>query len=51
MFSSNVGGFLLEYWNPETKVFDFDRNDEIISGCLITEGGEIIQERIKELYE
>ncbi|HRI89164.1 MAG TPA: Re/Si-specific NAD(P)(+) transhydrogenase subunit alpha [Candidatus Hydrogenedentes bacterium] len=50
MYSSNVTSLVEEFWNKESKTFTIDQNDEIIRGCLITHGGEIVNETIKTLY-
>jgi len=50
MYSSNVGGFLEEFWNKDAKTFSLDRDDEIIRGCLVTHGGEIVNDTINAAY-
>ena len=50
MYSSNIGSFISEFWNGETKELILDPEDEIVAGCVVTRNGEIVNERIKELY-
>ncbi len=49
MYSSNLFNLVSEYWNDEEKVFNLDQEDDIVQGCLITHGGEIVNEAIKNL--
>jgi NAD(P) transhydrogenase subunit alpha len=46
MYSSNIGNFILEFWDPERGTLDLDPADEIISGCLATADGKIINEKL-----
>ena len=49
MYSSNLYNMLNEYWDEENKSFVLNREDDIIKGCLITHGGAIVNETIKNL--
>ena len=49
MYSSNLYNMVNEYWDAENKSFVLDRENEIIQGCLITHGGAIVNETIKNL--
>ncbi len=49
MYSSNLYNMLNEYWDKESNSFVLDRENEIIKGCLITCGGAIVNETIKNL--
>ena len=42
------GMFAFAIYNKETKEFEVKRTDEIMKGCLLTQGGAIIHERFKE---
>jgi H+-translocating NAD(P) transhydrogenase subunit alpha len=46
MYSSNICNFLNEFWNREEGVLKLDRQDEIIAGCLVTDKGKIVNERL-----
>jgi len=45
MFSGNITAFLTHFWNDEQKAFNLNTSDEIIKGCLITDGGKIVHEK------
>jgi NAD(P) transhydrogenase subunit alpha len=45
MFSSNIGNFLEHFWDKEEKGFKFDLEDEILKGCVLTHGGEVVHKR------
>lgn len=49
MYSSNLFNMVNEYWDQENKSFVLDRENEIIKGCLITHGGAVVNETIKNL--
>ncbi len=49
MYSSNLFNMVNEYWDKENKSFVLDRENDIIQGCLITHGGAIVNETIKNL--
>lgn len=49
MYSSNLFNMLSEYWDKESKSFVLDQENDIIQGCLITHGGAIVNETIKNL--
>ena len=49
MYSSNLLNMVSEYWDKENKSFVLDQENEIIKGCLITHGGAIVNETIKNL--
>jgi H+-translocating NAD(P) transhydrogenase subunit alpha len=49
MYSSNIVNLLDEFWNKESKELRLDPADDIIKGCVITRGGEIVNETIKKL--
>lgn len=51
MFSSNLYNFIEHFWDKEAGSFKLDRDDEIIQGCLITHGGEIVNPAIKAAAE
>ena len=49
MYSSNLLNMVSEYWDKESNSFALDQENEIIKGCLITHGGAIVNETIKNL--
>jgi NAD(P) transhydrogenase subunit alpha len=51
MYSSNLGNFVEHFWDKEAKAFRLDREDEIIKGCLVTHGGDIVNEVVRKALE
>ncbi|MDA0788431.1 MAG: Re/Si-specific NAD(P)(+) transhydrogenase subunit alpha [Proteobacteria bacterium] len=47
MYSSNLFNLVSEYWDSEASQFNLDLEDDILKGCVITHGGEIVNEAIK----
>ena len=50
MYSNNLFNLVNEYWDSEQKNFQVDLNDDILSGCVITHAGEIVNETIRKHY-
>ncbi|MCA9244747.1 MAG: Re/Si-specific NAD(P)(+) transhydrogenase subunit alpha [Phycisphaerales bacterium] len=47
LWSRNLTSFMLEFWKDnELKI---SRDDEIIAGCMLTENGEVVNERAKQV--
>jgi NAD(P) transhydrogenase subunit alpha len=42
MYSNNLFNLLEEFWNKEKQHFELKLDDDIIKGCLITHGGEVV---------
>ena len=51
MYSSNLTGFIEEFWDSETLRLELDPKDEIIAGCVLTRDGGVVNEKIRALYE
>ena len=49
MYSANLGNFVDHFWDKEAKTFNLNLEDEIMSGCLITHGGEVVNEMYKSI--
>ena len=47
MFSGNITAFLTHFYDKEAKELKINLDDEIMKGCLLTSGGQIIHERFK----
>ncbi|MCL2083634.1 MAG: NAD(P) transhydrogenase subunit alpha [Oscillospiraceae bacterium] len=47
MFSGNITAFLTHFWDGESKSLKADASDEIMSGCLITDGHKIVHEKFR----
>jgi len=50
MYSNNLCAFVQHFWNKETKSFVLDLNHDILKTCVVTHGGEICNEMIKQAY-
>jgi NAD(P) transhydrogenase subunit alpha len=51
MYSSNLFNLVDEFWNADESRFELDFEDEIIQGCVITHGGQIVNQMIREHYK
>ncbi len=51
MFASNIGNLIEHYWSKEAKDFQLKLDDEILKGCVITHGGQIVNETIKGIIK
>ena len=51
MYSNNLYNFVDEFWNSDQKIFSLNQEDEIISGSLVTHGGEIVNEMVKNIIK
>ncbi|MCY3639704.1 MAG: NAD(P) transhydrogenase subunit alpha, partial [Gammaproteobacteria bacterium] len=51
MYAANLVNLLDEFWDAENATLNLDRDNEIAAGCVITQGGGIVNPTIKNLYE
>ncbi len=51
MYGSNLVNLISHFWNKESNVFDIEQEDEILTGCVITKGDEVIHADIKQRME
>ena len=51
MYSANLFNLVEDNWDEEHKVLVVDFNDDILPGCIITHGGEVVHETIKNILE
>jgi NAD(P) transhydrogenase subunit alpha len=51
MYSSNLFNLVEDAWCEERKLFNVDFEHDILPGCIITHGGEITNETIKNVIE
>jgi NAD(P) transhydrogenase subunit alpha len=51
MYSSNLFNLVEDNWDEEAKGFKLDFEDDILPGCIITHGGEVVHETIKNIME
>ena len=49
MYSANVTHLLDEFWDADDQRLHLDPEDEIVAGCVLTHGGEIVNETVKNL--
>jgi len=48
VYGNNLFNFIEEYWDKENKNLNFDLSDEILSGCVLTHKGEIVNPIIND---
>jgi NAD(P) transhydrogenase subunit alpha len=51
MYASNLFNLVEDNWDEESKAFIVDFEDDILPGCIITHGGEVVHETIKNILE
>ena len=51
MYASNMFNLVDDNWDEESKEFKVDFEDDILQGCVITHGGEITNDTIKNILE
>ncbi len=49
MYAANVGNLVEHFFDKEEKTFKLDLSDEILQGCVLTHGGDVVHERFKDL--
>lgn len=49
MYANNLYNYIDEFWNKEEKTFVLDREDEIVSGSLVTYDGQMVNEMVKKI--
>ncbi|NDV62625.1 Re/Si-specific NAD(P)(+) transhydrogenase subunit alpha [Puniceicoccales bacterium CK1056] len=48
VYASNLANFIEHFWDKEAKAFQYNLEDEILKGCLMTHDGEIRDERFRD---
>lgn len=48
MYSSNLGHFILHFWDKDTQTLQMDAENEIISACTLTRGGEVANALVQQ---
>ena len=51
MYAANLVNLLDEFWDAEKATLNLDRDNEIAAGCVITQGGGVVNPTIQNLYE
>jgi NAD(P) transhydrogenase subunit alpha len=49
MYAGNLFALVEDNWNEESNSFVVDFEDDILPGCIITHGGEVVHETIKNI--
>lgn len=50
MYSTNLYNLFTHIYDKEKKVVDYEKEDEILQGCLINYNGELVNPRLKDFY-
>jgi NAD(P) transhydrogenase subunit alpha len=48
MYASNLGNLLEHFWDKKEKLFRLNLEDEILKGCTVTHGGQIVHEGVRK---
>lgn len=51
MYASNLFSLVEDNWDAEANIFKVDFDGDILPGCIITHGGELVHETIKNIIE
>lgn len=51
MYASNLVNLITHFYDTEAKDISLDQGDEIMAGCLITKDGQMVNDRLKEIYK
>lgn len=51
MYASNLLNLMSEFWDKEANRFALDVEDEVLSGCVISHQGQIVNKMIKDFYQ
>jgi NAD(P) transhydrogenase subunit alpha len=49
MYAANLYNLVEDNWDEESNAFKVDFEDDILPGCIITHGGEVVHETIKNI--
>ena len=51
MYANNLFNLVEDTWDTDAKTFVLDMENDILPGCVITHGGEVVHPTIKNLME
>jgi H+-translocating NAD(P) transhydrogenase subunit alpha len=51
MYASNVLNLISEFWDKESNQFALDIEDEVLSGCVISYQGKVVNKMISDFYQ
>jgi len=46
VYAANLVALIETFWDPPTQTFVLRRDDDILRGCLVTHGGQIVNEKL-----
>lgn len=47
VYATNLSAFIEHFWDAEAKTMRIDPSDDLLKGCLLTHGGQIVHEMFK----
>lgn len=50
MYASNLSNLITHFYDTETKNLNLETEDEIMTGCLVTKAGKLVNPRLQEVY-
>lgn len=51
MYASNLFNLLSEFWDKDANQFALDLKDEVLSGCVISHQGKVVNQMIRDFYQ
>ena len=51
MYSNNLTNLLQEFWNEESGALELDPEDDIVTSCVITRSGSVVNEALQSIYK
>ena len=51
MYSNNLTNLLQEFWNEESGALELDPEDDILTSCVITRSGSVVNEALQSIYK
>ena len=48
VYASNLGNLVEHFWDKKAKVFRLNMEDDILKGCTVTHGGNIVHEGVRK---
>ncbi len=49
MYASNLVNLVDFFWDKEAQIFNYELENEILKGCLLTHNGKVVHERFQDL--
>ena len=51
MYSNNLTNLLQEFWNEESGALELDPDDDILTSCVVTRSGLVVNEALQSIYK